>query len=308
MRRVQPPGATELEDLSVRARQGSLSEAERVVWERLRAGDPTLDVAHRVGLDFDRVALVQSGDEQLVARTVELTLDRLRLRPRSVGLRRRFVLALVAVLTIAGSAVAWRGGAFRRIVPPSLGGASRVVEAPRAARTPLVAASAPSVAAQASASPLVASSSVAPPLLSAASDPGRVGSSPSAAGGAAALFSAAAAARRSSDFGRARTLYLRLETEFPTSAEAHLAPVSLGKVLLLMGRTREAEQQFALYASAGGTLAEEAIVGQAQSLARLGRTSDEQRAWQRLLHDFPHSVYASEATQRLSVLGAPDPR
>jgi TolA-binding protein len=131
---------------------------------------------------------------------------------------------------------------------------------------------------------------------------------PTAVEDAAALFREAGAARRSSDFGRARLLYLRLESAFPTSAEARLAPVSLGRVLLLMGRASEAEQQFAQYSSAGGALAEEALVGQAQSLARLGHASGEQRVWQRLLRDFPHSVYASKATQRLSVLGASDPR
>ncbi|HEY3666364.1 MAG TPA: hypothetical protein VGL19_10200, partial [Polyangiaceae bacterium] len=125
---------------------------------------------------------------------------------------------------------------------------------------------------------------------------------------ASALFREAAGARRSSDFGRARLLYLRLESEFPASAEAHLAQVSLGKVLLLMGRAGEAEQQFSLYSHAGGTLTEEALVGQAQSLARLGRASDEQSVWQRLLRDFPRSLYAAEAHQRLSVLGAADAR
>jgi len=101
---------------------------------------------------------------------------------------------------------------------------------------------------------------------------------------------------------------LRLESEFPASVEAHLAQVSLGKVLLLMGRAGEAEQQFALYSRTGGTLTEEALVSQAQSLAHLGRSSDEQRVWQRLLRDFPRSLYAAEANQRLSVLSATDAR
>jgi TolA-binding protein len=99
-----------------------------------------------------------------------------------------------------------------------------------------------------------------------------------------------------------------LESDFPASAEAQLARVSLGRVLLLMGRAGEAEQQFALYSSSGGELAEEALVGQAQSLARLGRSSDELKVWQRLLREFPRSVYAGEANQRLAALSATQPR
>jgi hypothetical protein len=79
-------------------------------------------------------------------------------------------------------------------------------------------------------------------------------------------------------------------------------------VLLLMGRSGEAEQQFALYSSTGGTLSEEALVGQAQSLERLARASDELKVWQRLLHDFPRSVYAAEATQRVAALSAASAR
>jgi TolA-binding protein len=125
---------------------------------------------------------------------------------------------------------------------------------------------------------------------------------------AAGLFREAAAARRSSDFGRARQLYLRLEDDFPGSVEARLAPVSLGKVLLLMGRAGEAERQFALYSSTGGALSEEALVGQAQSLARLGRASDELKVWQRLLQAFPRSLYTGEAKQRLAALAAASAR
>ena len=304
MTRVSRPAAGDAEDLNVRARQGTLSEAERSAWERVRAADSTLSVAYRVGVDFDRVASVQPGDDQLVARMADRALDRGRPRRRPGGVRRRVVLALAAALSVAGTAVAWRGGLLRPSSPVSSGEAARVAPAPAGAR-----------AKSASGAPLreplapVAPLPVAPPPVGAASVAARAPSSaPPAAEDAAALFREAAAARRSSDFGRARLLYLRLEGAFPASAEARLAPVSLGKVLLQMGRASEAEQQFAQYSSAGGPLVEEALVGQAQSLARLGRAADEQRVWQRLLRDFPHSVYTSEATQRLSVLGPPAAR
>jgi len=309
MTRVAAPSVGDAEDLSVRSRQGTLSEAERLIWERARAANPTLSVAYRVGVDFDRVALVQSGDDQLVARMADRTLDRARPRPRFVSVRRRVVLALAAALTVAGSAVAWRGGLLRRSSFVSGGDSARVQQPAGGARAKPVSDGQLLGPTRAVAPPSVAPPSVAPRLLNAASDAGRATAlPPTTVEDAAALFGEAAAARRSSDFGRARLLYLRLESAFPASAEARLARVSLGKVLLLMGRASEAEQQFAQYSSAGGPLAEEALVGQAQSLARLGRGSDEQRVWQRLLHDFPNSVYTSEATQRLSVLAATAPR
>jgi TolA-binding protein len=313
MTRVQAPSSTDPEDLSVRARQGSLSESERAALERALAASQTLAVAHQVGTDFDRIGLVRSGDDELVARLADLTLESTRPRARFALGRRRLFLALAAALTVAGSAAAWRGATLLRSVPPAPSpaapspkpSAARVIRAktPEAVTPPAVVAAVPEPAAVVAALPaptvgvvsLADSERVSAPLPRATED-------------AAALFREAAAARRSSDFGRARLLYLRLESDFPASAEAQLARVSLGKVLLLMGRAGEAEQQFALYSSAAGALSEEALVGQAQSLARLGRASDELKVWQRLLHDFPRSVYAGEANQRLAALSAAEPR
>ena len=119
---------------------------------------------------------------------------------------------------------------------------------------------------------------------------------------AESLFREANAARRAGDKAGARALYLRLERDFPASDEAHLAHVSLGNLLLSMGRASEAEQQFASYLGGRAALAQEALVGRAQSLAALGRSDDERRVWQGLLHDYPSSVYAGRATQRLAEL------
>jgi TolA-binding protein len=119
---------------------------------------------------------------------------------------------------------------------------------------------------------------------------------------AESLFREANAARRAGEQAVARALYLRLEHDFPASDEAHLAHVSLGNLLLAMGRAGEAEQQFASYLGGRSALAQEALVGRAQSLAALGRSSDEQRVWQGLLHDYPSSVYAGRAKLRLAEL------
>jgi hypothetical protein len=315
MTRAQPPSATtDPEDLSVRARHGSLSETERPALERALASNQALAVAHQVGTDFDRIGLVRSGDDELVARLADLTLQSARPRSRVALGRRRLFLALAAALTLAGTAAAWHGAALLRSAAPAPSLAAPVPkpasalhvtasETQQDAKSPEQAAALPESAPVAAALPS-AGVEVASPADSARGN----ASSPRSAEDAAALFRQAASARRSSDFGRARLLYLRLESDFPASAEAQLARVSLGKVLLLMGRAAEAEQQFALYSSSGGALSEEALVGQAQSLARLGRASDELKVWQRLLHDFPRSVYAGEANQRLSALSAAESR
>jgi TolA-binding protein len=137
-------------------------------------------------------------------------------------------------------------------------------------------------------------------VSSAAPDPAHAAEPfPHSVSDAASLFREATAARHAADFGRARALYLRLESEFPASPEAQLAHVSLGKVLLSMGRASEAEQQFAVYLRVGGGLTEEALVGRAQSLARLGRGDDERRVWETPMRQFPSSVYAVQARDRL---------
>jgi TolA-binding protein len=114
------------------------------------------------------------------------------------------------------------------------------------------------------------------------------------------LFRDANAARRAGDFGRARALYADLDRTFPRSEEARLAHVSAGKLLLSMGKAADAERHFGLYLKEGGELAEEALVGRAQTLRLLGRLSDERQVWQELLQRFPSSVYSSRARQRLA--------
>jgi TolA-binding protein len=127
----------------------------------------------------------------------------------------------------------------------------------------------------------------------------------SAAEHAAELFHEANAARRDGDLRRARRLYGQLTAVHPGSDEAGLARVSLGSLLLAAGDARGAEREFRAYlAAGGGQLREEALVGQAQSLGKLGRAGEERAAWRRLLDANPGSVYAAQARQRLDVLEA----
>jgi TolA-binding protein len=120
-------------------------------------------------------------------------------------------------------------------------------------------------------------------------------------------FRKANAARRDGDLASASALYTGLQSKFPTSDEARLSHVSLGKLLLSSGKAADAERQFSLYiAAGGGELAEEALVGRAESLHRLGRTAEERKTWQSLLRDSPAGIYAARAKQRLEDLDSGD--
>jgi TolA-binding protein len=303
MSRTRSPSWIEAEDLSVRARRDSLSAVEREAFERAIIASQTLAVAHRVGTDFDRIGVARSGDDELVSRVADAAMKISRAPKRAAFYRRRLLLGLAAALTLAGSAAAWRRASSRR---------TTAAQAAASAYASMAATNAPALA------PLASSSSVQggirAPLSdsvtahSAAPDPAHAAELlPHAGSDAAGLFREATAARHAADFGRARGLYLRLESEFPVSSEAQLAHVSLGKMLLSMGRASEAEQQFAVYLRTGGALTEEALVGRAQSLARLGRGDDERRVWETLVREYPSSVYAAQARDRLASLAETRP-
>src|SRR5450432_3043183 len=304
MSRTRAPSWIEPEDLSVRARRDSLSAVEREAFERAVTASQTLAVAHRVGMDFDRIGVARTGDDELVSRVADAAVKISRAPSRTAFRRRRLFLAWAAALTLAGSAAALRSAFARRAASAqnsTSNHASNVAVNALSLAPPAAELAAPSpegVRTPPSDSAIVGS---------AAPDPAHAAPLPHAISDAAGLFREATAARHAADFGRARGLYLRLESEFPASPEAQLAHVSLGKVLLSMGRASEAEQQFAEYLRAGGALTEEALVGRAQSLARLGRGDDERRVWETLVHEFPSSVYAAQARDRLASLAESRP-
>jgi TolA-binding protein len=300
--------AHHVEDLSVLSRRGALSAAEQRTLAEALESNATLSTAHQLGLDFDRVATVKPGDDALIAQMATRVVNRS--GPAGSARFRLRALLLAATLALAGSATAfWQRARFR---PPartpaagSVGGAAIRVVAPGPA--PFATTDrAPTTPRQRSAEPPKAAASGGAPLASA----GRAASAASAEAGSRAfdsaesLFHEANAARRSGDQAAARALYLRLQHDFPASDEAHLAHVSLGNLLLAMGRAGEAERQFASYLGGRSALAQEALVGRAQSLAALGRNDEEERVWQALLHDYPGSVYARRAKQRLAELGS----
>jgi len=292
-----------VEDLSVLSRRGALSAAERLTLAEALDASATLATAHQLGLDFDQIAAVRPGDDALIAAVAARAVKRSR-PARFARVRRRTVLlAATLLLALAGSATAW--WQRTRAAAPA-----RVASAPRPFTS--VAPAAPHGLPPAAAAAAEAAADLVQPTAPTRTPPGAAqapgtGSSEPKGGlfdSAESLFREANAARRTGDKTAARALYLRLERDFPASDEAHLAHVSLGNLLLSMGRPGEAEQQFASYLGGRSALAQEALVGRAQSLAALGRGPEEQRVWERLLRDYPNSVYAGRAQQRLAELAS----
>ena len=96
------------------------------------------------------------------------------------------------------------------------------------------------------------------------------------------------------------------QERFAESDEARLSYVSLGELLLREGRAQDAEHQFAAYlARPGGELTEEAMVGRAESLLRLGHKDASATLWRELLREFPASVYAAEARKKIVEADSP---
>lgn len=312
MSHERPRSTHPAEDLSVLSRRGALSEADQQAFAHALESSATLAAAHQLGLDFDQIASVKPGDDALIARVAGRAVSR---PPRLAGGRLgRQVLLLAAGLALAGSAAAWwqrsRAAAPTTPTPPA---ASAPASSSAGLRSALAATDArvtPSATARAERTtpPANRETPAAAPDLhrNPQADPAAAASG-NGFDSAEALFREANAARRRGDAAIARALYLRLEHDFPASDEAHLAHVSLGNLLLAMGRPREAEAQFAGYAGGRSTLAQEALVGRAQSLAALGRGAEERRVWQALLRDYPGSVYAARAQQRLDALGQAQP-
>lgn len=121
---------------------------------------------------------------------------------------------------------------------------------------------------------------------------------------AAELFSEANQARRASNGARATQLYRLLQRKYPGSQEAQLSLVTLASLQLNSGNASGALSTFNRYLSQSGRpLEAEALYGQAQAFRQLGRTSEEVRAWKRLLATHPSSGYAAQARERLSSLG-----
>ncbi len=144
----------------------------------------------------------------------------------------------------------------------------------------------------------------APALLAAPARPSRA-ATPASVGparmiGPGELFDSEGEARRQGDYGRALDVGRELETRYPASHEAQVSRAIVGRLLLDRGDPAGALAKFDSYLAAGaGQLGEEAMVGRATALDRLGRTDEAQRAWSALVATHPETPYAAHARARL---------
>jgi TolA-binding protein len=119
------------------------------------------------------------------------------------------------------------------------------------------------------------------------------------------LFAAANEARRRGDPQKSFELYTELSRRYPGTREETTSRVLLGR--LLLDRGGDPTQALGLFTryldeSPGGTLAEEARLGRALALTRLGSAKEERQAWQQLLAFHPNSIHAERARKRLDEL------
>ncbi len=135
--------------------------------------------------------------------------------------------------------------------------------------------------------------------------PGSAGGGVEAPPTAAALFAQANQLREHGAYDEAVRSYTNLIDAYPREPEALSANVMLGRLLLDRGQPQAALAHFDAYLRGGaGTLGEEAQLGRALALRKVGRTADEIEAWKALLAAHPDSVHAVRARERLAELGA----
>jgi TolA-binding protein len=122
---------------------------------------------------------------------------------------------------------------------------------------------------------------------------------------AAEGFARANRSRQSGDFASAIAQYRTLEREHPSSNEAMVAHVSLGRLLLdHTDDARGASDEYDRYLEAGShaPLREEALVGRARASHKLGRREEERRYWQSLIAEYPESLSTPGARERVETL------
>jgi len=299
-------GHDNVDDLIVLARRGELSEPEVRRLEIVLRTSDTTRALFEVGSSFDASLTRRPGDAELLERVRDRVKARVAARTPAETPPRKQPWRLAALALLVAGAAAASAVAVQALTS---GGQSQTVTSPSSTGTSTAARLQPAAPAQPKPgtpngehfgrNEAEASSSTPPEARAPTVRAPDAKSAPDLS--ARELFAAGNAARKSGEQANALAIYLKLQQAFPRSPEARLSQLLSGRMLLGMGRTHAALAQFDSYLAGGGEggLAEGALWGKAQALARLGRTSHEQRVWRMLLERFPKSVYATTARQRL---------
>ncbi len=270
-------------DLLVRSRRGELDPDEQRALGHALDVSPVARSLYQAGLGFDAESPVRPGDEQLLARLVERIGAKVGRRPSRRWWRIALPPAAATLIATTAAAGAWFAFGRSAEVAPASGSGERSVGAAPSVR-PRLAERVSSEPAEANLAPARPSARFAVP-------------SPSPS----ELFARASRARREGRSAEAIALYERLDSVYPSSAEAQQAALTLGELYLQNGSAEAALRRFRSYS--GRALVAEALWGEARALGRLGRVEEERRVLERLCREAPTSPYAEPARRRLGALG-----
>jgi len=320
-RHIHAADAEHPEDLVALERQARLAEPEKRRLQMCLAASDSLGILRQVGLDFDAMHTAQPEDaaqlEQLVAQArsrfaprIEAGAGRSRGRKLAAGVALSF--ALFALGATAARFQLSNFVGFGRVHAKRDGNAlpKPNVNPPRGQVSEVTPAAPNGSAPNRAALPTSeAERSAEPPQPAAAPGTGRTGangaavdvSSSNANLSCSELFSAANAARRRGEIEKSATLYRRLQNKYPHSAESVSSYVLLARMNLARGAAAPALSGFSAYLHEvpGGSLTQEALQGKAQALRQLRRATEERATLRELLREFPDSVYAPGARERL---------
>jgi TolA-binding protein len=274
-------------------RQASLTDSERALRDQHLQSCVSCRLEHGFRNDFAREPLDGKEDGALLDRAVLGALATITLPPAPRRGRRWVAPAAIgATLLAAGLAAA----ALRS--PRASGPAPAPSVSPAVVRSPPIA-------------PAPVEDVAAPP---APAPPAPKATAPAterpAIATAAQLFARANSARRAGETSEAVRLYRRLLAEFPASREARTSEVTMARLLLdTQADAAEALDSFERYVreAPAGNLAEEARLGRAEALGRLGRAAEEASAWAELLEHFPATVHRGRAEARSKEIAAQAP-
>ncbi|HEX2877814.1 MAG TPA: hypothetical protein VHP33_41475 [Polyangiaceae bacterium] len=292
------------EELLERADRGGISAAERARLDQHLAECAVCRVERGLSARAAIDAEPLRDEKLLLARLKRDVVARLESPAGQRPRRKRAVVVLsliaasVASVATATTIVVMRREASVHEAAAAPNGAVKPAAPPRvAAPTPAVVA-APVVAEPSAVEPAEVAPPSAEPEQPAKTAPIEVSS-------AAEAFSRANLARREGKVKEAVRLYRTLQERFAGSSEELVSRVALGRLLLdRLGDSRGALVQFNSYLASpgGGALREEAMVGRALALGRLGRAAEERAAWTALLDSWPKSAHAKRAQARLAEL------
>ena len=325
------------EELLDRVRRGRASVAERdQVRAHLRSCE-ACSFEHALLAESARDATPSAGDGERARRIAQAAVASLEAagaraalgaRAARAGATRasggkapRRVAALLAVAivsslaTAAAAAVMTQPAWLMRILPAAIGGEPETAReepaARRARKKPVRMATAlkPEAAANLAPEPVAAEPvSVPTPEVEQAPE-AATSTRATGARSAAELFAAANVARREGEVGKAARMYRELVRQHARAPEGLVARVTFGRLLLdRLGDARGALREFDAYLGDAkqGTLREEALIGRALALGKLGRAREERRAWTALLAAFPNTGYAERAKARATELRCAD--